>query len=106
MGKSFASFPVGADVSITRPLVGSMPRIAPAGKTVAAGHHVDQVERLDRSFGNLADEIGRFGGQPQHDHGDCHCRAAATLLHAGRFVLVQDLGIAFRLSIVDSHLQL
>ena len=49
--------------------------IAPAGEAVAAGHHVDQVERLDRSLGNLADEIGRLGGCGKHDR-----RLAVTLL--------------------------
>ena len=90
--------------STIRPSVGVDAPVPPAGEAVAAGHHVDQVQCLDRSFGNLADEVGRFGGRTEHDHAIAAALIAA-LLHAGRFVLVQDSGNGFRLSVSGGHLQ-
>ena len=46
------------------------------------------------SFGNLADKVGRFDGRTEH-HDAIAAALIAAILHAGRFVLVQDLGSAF-----------
>ena len=66
--------------------------VSSAGKTVAPGHHVGQVQRLDRKPGNLADEIGRLRRRNEHNR----ALAVAATFDPGRLVLVQHFSDTFR----------
>ena len=76
-------------------------RVPPSGKSIAASHDIDQIERLGRQFGNGVYELGMFGCGNGHTF-----VPALAAFHPHRLVRVENpgVGVCFAVDRGRSHL--